>query len=104
MTIDLNKGVIYVKISKIYYCKKYIYNINNIAVIDIRLSIYDGIRRNGEVVYDIVLILNDGSNVLGASRSDDNNDSNRVYNNLRNILPQHIQIVNNFTSTAAFFR
>ena len=102
MTIDLNKGVIYVKISKIYYCKKYIYNINNIAVIDIRLSIYDGIRRNGEVVYDIVLILNDGSNVLGASRSDDNNDSNRVYNNLRNILPQHIQIVNTLRQQQPF--
>ena len=90
MTIDLNQGVIYVKISKIYSCKKNIYHIDNIVEIDFRAS-----NNNDVKSYDIVLILNDGSNVIGATRSNDNNDSNEVYNNLRNILPQQIQIVNN---------
>ena len=94
MTIDLNQGVIYVKISKIHKCEKNIYNINNITEIDFRNSSFNGIKTCNEVVYDIVLILNDGSNVIGATRSNNNNDSNRVYNNLRSMLPQHIQIVN----------
>ena len=102
MTIDLNQGVIYVKISKIYYCKKNIYNINNIAEIDFRNSSFDGIKTCNEVVYDIVLILNDGSNVIVATRSNNNNDSNRVYNNLRNILPQNIQIVNTIPQQQPF--
>ena len=102
MTIDLNQSVIYVKISKIYYCKKYTYNINNIVEIAFRNSNYNGLTREGEVVYDIVLILNDGSNVIGVTRSNNNNDSNRVYNNLRNILPQNIQIVNTIYQQEAF--
>ena len=102
MTIDLNKGVIYVKISKIYQCKKYIYNINNITEIDFRYSNYNGLRAGGEVVYDIVLILNDGSNVIGATRMKNDNDSIRVYNNLRSMLPQNIQIVNTISQQQPF--
>ena len=102
MTIDLNKGVIYVKTSKIYQCKKYIYNINNIVEIDFRYSNYNGLRAGGEVVYDIVLILNDGSNVIGATRSNNDNDSIRVYNNLRSMLPQNIQIVNTISQQQPF--
>ena len=61
MTIDLNQGVIYVKISKIYSCKKNIYHIDNNTEIDFRAN------NDGTKTYDIVLILNDGSNVIGAT-------------------------------------
>ena len=42
MTIDINIGVIYIKICKIYSCKKYTYNINDILEIDMRESNFPG--------------------------------------------------------------
>ena len=97
LTIDINLGVIYVKICKIYICKKEAYNIDDISEIDMRQGRHCGLN-NGNynwLYYDIVLILNDGRNIIGSTRSDKNNDSNKVCNTLRNILPQHIKIVNN---------
>ena len=96
MTIDINLGVIYVKNCKIYSCKKRTYNIDDISEIDMRESNISALKRESEhwVYYDIVLVLNDGRNIIGATRSGKDDDANKVCNTLRNILPQRIQILN----------
>jgi hypothetical protein len=96
MTIDINLGVIYVKNCKIYSCKKRTYNIDDISEIDMRESNISALKKESEhwVYYDIVLVLNDGRNIIGATRSGKDDDANKVCNTLRNILPQRIQILN----------
>ena len=93
MTIDPNKGEIYVKTGKIYKCQKNTYKIDDVAEINIRES--QIIKTNKERFYDIVLVFNDRTNILAIYRSDKNYDSINVCNNLRNILPSRIQIINN---------
>lgn len=93
MTIDANKGEIYVKTGKIYKCQKNTYKIDDVAEINIRES--QIIKADKERFYDIVLVFNDGTNILAIYRSDKNYDSINVCNNLRNILPSRIQIINN---------
>ena len=36
MTIDINRGIISVKICKIYYCRNHTYNIDDIEEIDLK--------------------------------------------------------------------
>ena len=97
MTIDINRGIISVKICKVYYCKTSTFNINDIEEINIRKSDYNGMKRADATwkFYDIVLIFPGGRRVIAATRSDENADATKVINTLRNILPQHIKIVNN---------
>ena len=93
MTIDPNRGEIYIKKSKIYKCQKNAYKIDDVAEINIRKS--QIIKTNKERFYDIVLVFNDGTNIFAIYRSDKDYDSVNVCNNLRNILPSRIQIINN---------
>ena len=93
MTIDPNRGEIYIKKSKIYKCQKNTYKIDDVAEINIRES--QIIKTNKERFYDIVLVFNDGTNIFAIYRSDKDYDSVNVCNNLRNILPSRIQIINN---------
>ena len=92
MTIDPNKGEIYVKTGKIYKCQKNTYKIDDVVEINIRESQY--IRSNMDIFYDIVLVFNDGRNIPALLRSDKNGDSINICNSLRNILPPRIQIIN----------
>ena len=92
MTIDPNKGEIYVKTSKIYKCQKNTYKIDDVVEINIRESQY--IRSNMDIFYDIVLVFNDGRNIPALLRNDKNGDAINICNSLRNILPPRIQIIN----------
>ena len=92
MTIDPNKGEIYVKTSKIYKCQKNTYKIDDVVEINIRESQY--IRSNMDIFYDVVLVFNDGRNIPVLLRSDKNGDAINICNSLRNILPPRIQIIN----------
>ena len=92
MTIDANKGEIYVKTDKIYKCQKNTYKIDDVVEINIRESQY--IRSNMDIFYDIVLVFNDGRNIPVLLRSDKNGDAINICNSLRNILPPRIQIIN----------
>ena len=97
MTIDVNRGIISIKICKIYYCKNHTYNIDDIEEIEFRKSDYNGLKSaeaNYEF-YDIVLIFPGGRRVIGATRSDENAGATNDYNTLKSILPQHIKKVNN---------
>ena len=97
MIIDVNRGIISVKICKIYYCKAHTYNIDDIEEIVLRKSDYDGLK-SAEANYeffDIVLIFPGGRTVIGATRSDEYAGATKDYNTLKRILPQHIKIVNN---------
>ena len=97
MTLDINQGIISVKICKIYYCKKNTYNIDDIEEIEFRKSDYDGLKNTMDnyEFYDIVLIFPGGRIVIGATRSDENYGAKKDYKALRRILPKHINIVNN---------
>ena len=92
MTIDPNKGEIYVKTSKIYKCQKNTYKIDDVVEINIRESQY--IRSNMDIFYDVVLVFNDGRNIPALLRNDKNGDAINICNSLRNILPPRIQIIN----------
>ena len=92
MTIDPNKGEIYVKTGKIYKCQKNTYKIDDVVEINIRESQY--IRSNMDIFYDIVLVFNDGRNIPALLRNDKNGDAINICNSLRNILPPRIQIIN----------
>ena len=98
MTFDMNMGIISIRICKIFYCKKDIYKIDEIEeIVFMESTNYNGLKRAGAnyVYYDIVLILRGGKRVVGITKSDENADSINVYNILRKIIPQHINIVNN---------
>ena len=98
MTFDMNMGIIFIRIYKIFYCKKYIYKIDEIEeIVFMESTNYNGLKRAGAnyVYYDIVLILRGGKRVVGITKSDENADSINVYNTLRKIIPQLINIVNN---------
>ena len=92
MTIDTNKGEIYVKTGKVYKCEKNTYKIDDVAEINARESQY--ISSNVDIFYDVVLVFNDGRNIPVLLRSDKNGDSINICNSLRNILPPRIQIIN----------
>ena len=66
MTIDPNRGEIYIKKSKIYKCQKNTYKIDDVAEINIRES--QIIKTNKERFYDIVLVFNDGTNIFAINR------------------------------------
>jgi len=98
MTFDMNMGIISIRICKIFYCKKDIYKIDEIEeIVFMESTNYNGLKRAGAnyVYYDIVLILRGGKRVVGITKLDENADSINVYNTLRKIIPQHINIVNN---------
>ena len=98
MTIDMIKKNIIIKKCKIYYCKKYTFNINDIEEIVLTVnnskSYYKGETRYD--VFDINIVFPGGRSIVGATKIDENGEAMKVYNNLRNILPEHIKIRNNF--------
>ena len=93
MIIDLDLGVIYIKECKIYYCKRQTYNINDIVEINIKRTTSTFAKSRGEIIYDLILILNDGRNIVAASRSNKDSDSTKVYNHLLQIFPKNIKFV-----------
>ena len=93
MIIDLDFGVIYIKECKIYYCTRQTYNINDIVEINIKRTTSTFAKSKGEIIYDLILILNDGRNIVAASRSNKDSDSTKVYNHLLQIFPQNIKFV-----------
>ena len=93
INIDTQQGVIIVRISKIYYCKKDIYKFSDIIAIELRQSSEPDRSPCDTIYYDIVLQIKERGEIIAVTKKGTIADAEQVYNTLKEILSPNINVV-----------
>ena len=93
INIDTQQGVIIVRRSKIYYCKKDIYKFSDIMAIKLRQSSEPDRSPCDTIYYDIVLQIKERGEIIAVTKKGTIADAEQVYNTLKEILSPNINVV-----------
>ena len=94
ITIDGNKKLLLIKRTRICYCLKESYNLDDIVNITFQLNNSENCTNNKNYdSFDIIFHLPGGKSINEIKKVDKDGEKQRVYNTLRRIIPQYIPII-----------
>ena len=93
ITIDGNNKLLLIKRTRICYCLKESYNLDDIVNITFQLNNSENCTNKNYDSFDIIFNLPRGKSINEINKVDKDGEKQRVYNTLRRIIPQYIPII-----------